>query len=134
MLRVGASTYNWSNCSDNNDCGERDNSTRGRRSASRPWGSNRLILVSSNAGIIPVEYALMDSTRTGTPKAWDAKRSSCGRSSPIRGTITRCKTPQDIASRNHAASKALNDQRATAALAFSSSDGAGLRSSIGCAG
>ena len=62
-------------------------STRGKLKATRPSASNKATSVSSKEGTMPLDWAVTAPTRTGTPKASEARISSCGRKSPIRGTI-----------------------------------------------
>ena len=81
---------------------------------------------------MPVEYADIASTRTVTPSAREAVASSCGRSSPIRGTMSKCNAPHPTANRNHASSNKPSDHRATKAHVRNSGEGTGVRSSMVC--
>ncbi len=58
--------------------------------------------------------------RTLTPSACVARASSCGRNSPIRGTITQCSAPQAKPSSSHAKTTAANSQRDRLDQVFSS--------------
>ena len=77
-----------------------------------------------------MDCAVMLPMVTGTPSTRDAAASSCGRRSPIRGTISKWIAPQMTANRNHADSISQNDQRAMAPVALSSGDGTGVKSFI----
>ena len=68
---------------------------------------------------------------TGTPSVREARVSSSGRHSPIRGTIQKWSTPHTVASKSHRLRTSPNDHRATLASLWIWRDGSGFGSIIG---
>ena len=90
----GRSITSCSKPSPHSEAGDSAPTTRGRRTASRPWLSSNVTSFSSNEGIAPSERPVIWPMRTGTPNALLACCSSCGRNSAIRGTIQPWSTHQ----------------------------------------
>ena len=110
------------------DVGDSVASTRDRCTASRPSGPLTDTSCNVNEGTTPSERAEMSPMCTGTPKALLACLSSCGRNSPIRGTIQPCKAPQPARSSRETANTTQKIHCAKAAYKRSRREGVGVES------
>ncbi len=79
MSSSGLSMYSCSKPKFHSDRGETASTTRGKRSASRPWVSSKATSPSSTVGIKPSVRAVTVPSRTGTPRARVACSCSCAR-------------------------------------------------------
>jgi len=127
----GASIYSCSSPRRSTERADTVSTTRCSFSAWRCCGSRMDTPDSSMVGNRPSECAVRASMRTGAPRACVAKRSTCTRHSPIRGTMNPCRAPHTPTSTSQNASTSPRVQRATRATRCSFLEGGGgLRSII----
>ena len=81
------------------ECADNAALTLGRRNASRCCESLSTTSLSSSAGTQPLERTRMAPIDTGTPSAWVARSSICGRHCSMRGRMPQCSVSHAMSSK-----------------------------------